>query len=182
MAIVVVGGSGRSVGKTALVCGVIAALPEREWIAVKITSDAHEPDQSVWEEGAAGESTDTARYLAAGARRAFLLTAADSAGMQSALDEFWQRAPRQANLVFESNRVLDFIKPDVCLMVRGATSEIDAKASFELAMKSADAVVMHVQSGEPPSLDRERPVFRVEKFERLHTELAAWIRGRLIYG
>lgn len=182
MAIVVVGGSGRSVGKTALVCAVITAVPELEWIAVKITSDAHEPEQPVWEELSAGESTDTARYLAAGARRAFLLTAADSAGIQSALDEFRLRAPRQANLVFESNRVLDFIKPDVCLMVSGAASEIGAKSSFEPAMKSADAIVIHVQSGAAPALDCERPVFRVEQFERLPAELAAWIRGRLIYG
>ncbi len=178
---VVVGGSGRGVGKTALVCGVIAALPELEWIAVKITSDVHMPGMPVWEEIAAGERTDTARYLAAGARRAFLLTAADSAGIQSALDEFWQCVPREANLIFESNRVLDFINPDVCLMVSSAASETGAKATFEPAMKSADAIVMHVQSGEPPVQDGEQPVFCVEQFERLPRELAAWIRGRLIY-
>jgi hypothetical protein len=41
MAIIVVGGSNRGVGKTALVCGLIAALPEYRWAAVKITSHLH---------------------------------------------------------------------------------------------------------------------------------------------
>jgi hypothetical protein len=41
MAIIVVGGSNRGVGKTALVCGLIAALPEYRWAAVKITSHPH---------------------------------------------------------------------------------------------------------------------------------------------
>ena len=44
MAIIVVGGSNRGVGKTALVCGLIAALPEYRWAAVKISS--HVPTQS----------------------------------------------------------------------------------------------------------------------------------------
>ena len=41
MAIIVVGGSNRGVGKTALVCGLIAALPEYRWAAVKISSHVH---------------------------------------------------------------------------------------------------------------------------------------------
>src|ERR1700678_2626146 len=41
MAIIVVGGSNRGVGKRALVCGVMAALPEYRWAAVKISSHLH---------------------------------------------------------------------------------------------------------------------------------------------
>jgi hypothetical protein len=41
MAIIVVGGSNRGVGKTTLVCGLIAALPEYRWNAVKITTHDH---------------------------------------------------------------------------------------------------------------------------------------------
>ena len=41
MAIIVVGGSNRGVGKTALVCGLIAGLPEYSWSAVKITTHDH---------------------------------------------------------------------------------------------------------------------------------------------
>jgi hypothetical protein len=41
MAIIVVGGSNRGVGKTALVCALIAALPEYRWAAVKVTTHEH---------------------------------------------------------------------------------------------------------------------------------------------
>ena len=41
MAIIVVGGSNRGVGKTTLVCALIAALPEYRWNAVKITTHDH---------------------------------------------------------------------------------------------------------------------------------------------
>ena len=41
MAIVVVGGHSRNVGKTSVVAGLIAAMPERAWLAVKITQYGH---------------------------------------------------------------------------------------------------------------------------------------------
>ena len=41
MAIVVVGGHSRSVGKTSVVAGLVAAMPERAWTAVKITQYGH---------------------------------------------------------------------------------------------------------------------------------------------
>src|SRR6476646_10771304 len=109
MAVVVVGGGGRGVGKTALVCGVIAAMPERKWIAIKIARHEHGVERPVWEETEPGERTDTARFLTAGARRAFLLTAADDAAMQCTLDELWQLVERRGDLIFESNRVLRFL-------------------------------------------------------------------------
>jgi hypothetical protein len=184
MAVVVVGGGGRGVGKTALVCGVIAALPEREWIAVKIARHEHGVERPVWEETGPGERTDTARFLTAGAQRAFLLTAADEAAMQCTLDELWQLVERRGDLIFESNRVLRFLKPDVCLMVAG---EADAKTSFTAAIRCADAIVTGSTSEESPepsgSIATEtRPVFHLEQFERLSPEMTDWIRGRLIYG
>ena len=41
MAILVVGGHSRSVGKTSVVAGLIAALPEYDWTAFKITQYGH---------------------------------------------------------------------------------------------------------------------------------------------
>jgi hypothetical protein len=184
MAVVVVGGGGRGVGKTALVCGVIAALPEREWIAVKIARHEHGVERPVWEQTEPGERTDTARFLAAGARRAFLLTAADEAVMQCTLDKLWTLVERRGDLIFESNRVLNFLKPDVCLMVAG---EADAKSSFTTAVRCADAIVTGSASEELPEASglfaaETRPVFRLGQFERLSPEMTEWIRGRLIYG
>ncbi|HEY1902072.1 MAG TPA: hypothetical protein VGG56_06565 [Terracidiphilus sp.] len=46
MAIIVVGGSNHGVGKTALVCGLIAVLPEYRWNAVKIVTHDHRQSAS----------------------------------------------------------------------------------------------------------------------------------------
>ena len=46
MAIIVVGGSNRGVGKTTLVCGLIRALTEYRWAAVKITPHLHTRSRS----------------------------------------------------------------------------------------------------------------------------------------
>lgn len=180
MAVVVVGGGGRGAGKTALVCGVIAALRERGWVAVKIANHAHGKEQAVWEDTEAGEGSDTARYLAAGARCAFLMTAADGAAMQTALDVLWQQAGREANFIFESNRVLNFLKPDLCLVVRADANGEEEKASYENAMSRSDAVI----AGGTVDLfqDGPQPEFELVRLERISPELEQWIRGRLIYG
>ena len=85
MAIVVIGGHSRSVGKTSVVAGLIAALREYEWTAVKITQYGHgvcsangapcdcATDDHSWaisEEKNRGGESDTSRFLAAGAARA----------------------------------------------------------------------------------------------------------------
>ncbi len=180
MAAIVVGGGGRGAGKTALVCGVIAALPEWQWVAVKIAMHDHGFAEPVWEEIHAGEGTDTARYLAAGARRAFVLTATDDDGLRGVIDGLRARVELGANLIFESNRVLGLLDPDVCLMVAEGAKE---KATYATAIQRADAIVM--RQGAPVSQSsfeaETRPVFQLERFEQLTPELTDWIRSRLIY-
>ena len=86
--VVVVGGHTRSIGKTQLVCDIVSAFPKTEWIAGKITQYGHgvcaqngencdcAPEEHVcaldWE-ARADTGTDSARFLAAGAKRAFWL-------------------------------------------------------------------------------------------------------------
>ena len=41
MAVIVIGGHSRNVGKTSVVAGLIAALPEFRWTALKITQHGH---------------------------------------------------------------------------------------------------------------------------------------------
>jgi molybdopterin-guanine dinucleotide biosynthesis protein len=69
MAIVVIGGQARNVGKTGVVCGLIAAFPERCWTAIKISQHGH--GVAVLEEQDRTTGADSARYLAAGAARPF---------------------------------------------------------------------------------------------------------------
>src|ERR1700751_1309547 len=82
MAIVVIGGHSRSVGKTSVVAGLISALPEFHWTAMKITQYGHgicsangklcdcATDDHSWavseERDRSGES-DSPRFLLAGA-------------------------------------------------------------------------------------------------------------------
>ena len=86
--VVVVGGHTRSIGKTQLVCDIIAAFPRTDWIAGKITQYGHgvcaqngencdcAPTEHVcaldWE-SRSDTGTDSARFLAAGAKRSFWL-------------------------------------------------------------------------------------------------------------
>src|SRR5258706_10175083 len=85
--VIVVGGHTRSIGKTQLVCDLIAAFPQEKWVAGKITQYGHgvcaqngencdcAPDEHIcaisWEKRA--NDTDSGRFLAAGARRSFWL-------------------------------------------------------------------------------------------------------------
>ena len=181
MAIVVVGGGGRGAGKTALVCGVIAALPELKWVAAKVTKHEHGMPQAIYEDNNLGGETDTARYRAAGARQAFLLTSPEDEEAAPLLYELWLERFPGANIIFESNRVLDFVKPDLCLVVAGSAED---KVSFKMAIQNANAIV-----GGPNSrallqshAGETRPVFELENLGRLTPELADWIRGQLSYG
>jgi hypothetical protein len=178
MAIIVVGGSGRGVGKTALVCGVITALPEFRWTAIKITSHSHGLPEPVWEETEPGHGNDTARYLAAGARRALLLTSAPEELAQSVgrfLQPLLEQQP-QPNLIIESNRILRLLRPDLCLGVDAAL-ETEHKPSFGLVMERADALV--TRADRDGMEDGARPLFRLAAMERVSPEMLSWLRLKL---
>jgi hypothetical protein len=190
MAIIVVGGSSSGVGKTALVCGLIAALPEFKWNAVKITTHDFGKPKPIWEETRAGRGTDTARYLNAGAERAFLATASmrvhpaepDLAPM---LDELWPHFGHHTNLIFESNGILRHLQPHLCLLVQGATDQGRRKRSFTDALERADALVAHAPSnrvladGFNVEGHRPKPIFNLAALEQVSPEMLFWLRDRL---
>jgi hypothetical protein len=181
MAIVVVGGSGRGVGKTALVCGVMAALPEFAWIAVKVTTHAHSNVGRVYEETAAGQGSDTARYLAAGARRAFLLRADDSE-LEERLSELGKLLGAEASVIFESNRGLRHLRPDLCLAI-APEANAPRKASFALIERCAQAMVRKGERGAGEECSSNgRPIFTMEEFEHISQPMQGWLRGRLRAG
>src|SRR5690349_11706968 len=85
MKMVMVGGHTRNIGKTSVVEGIIRAMPEMNWTAIKITRFGHgvcstsgelcecavaEHAFAITTERKPASGTDTARFLAAGARRA----------------------------------------------------------------------------------------------------------------
>jgi hypothetical protein len=194
MAIIVVGGSTRGAGKTSLVCGLIAALSEFRWTAVKITTHDHGHHAPIWEETHAGDETDTARYLAAGAARAFLATpplASRTAQpeLSPLLDQLWPNFGRGTNLIFESNSVVHHVNPNVCLMIHaGPKRELplpERKPSFVAAVAHADAMVAlaHQDRINPEGLrlpgQDPKPIFHLASLGRISPPMLAWIRPRL---
>lgn len=190
MAVIVVGGSGRGVGKTSLVCGLIAALPEFAFSAVKITNHDHGQQDLVWEDPACeelawrkpigtGTGKDTARYLAAGARRALLVAASDDS-FAARLGEVWAKLGWGANVIFESIRVAEFLKPDLCLGVEAGGEESPVKLSFLPFLRRADALVTRAVA-DSAALEPgvAKPLFRLADLERISPEMMAWVRAAL---
>jgi hypothetical protein len=175
MAIIVVGGGGRGAGKTALICGLIRALPECQWTAVKITTHAHGLSEPIYEETAAGERTDTARYLVAGAKRALLVTV-DEGGVASLVRRLLDEQEPGVQLIIESNSVLNHLRPDLCFAV-STSLEGEHKPSFEIVERCADATVAlgghdHVIPGAPIH-------FHLASLERISPPMLAWLREKL---
>ena len=115
--IVVVSGQTRKCGKTTVMCDLIAATREEGWVAVKLTAHRHAKTQA----------GDTGRYLAAGAKRAFLLH--DKAEL-----------PNVPRLIVESNALAQDTTPDLLVYVRNALSS-DSKPSADGLLSKANVVV-----------------------------------------
>jgi hypothetical protein len=161
--VIVIGGHTRSIGKTQLVCDVIHAFPEENWIAGKITQYGHgvcakngencncAPDEHSyaisWETNA-DSGTDSSRFLAAGAKRSFWLRtkqgflAEGLPLLREALDEVEaENSPEPPTLILESNSVLQFVQPSLYFAVIDSTRE-DFKDSARVALDRADALVL----------------------------------------
>jgi hypothetical protein len=175
MPIIVIGGAAHGSGKTALVCGLIRALPEIPWTAVKITSHAHGSGAPIWEETTVGQGTDTARYLAAGARRALLVTAAGEA-LAPIVHEILAENSPPASLIFESNSVLSHLRPDLCLCA-ATNLKGECKPSFDLIEQQMDALVE--LAGHDHVVEANRIGFHLASLERVSQPMLAWLRQRL---
>jgi hypothetical protein len=156
MAIVVVGGHTRNIGKTSVVAGLIAAMPEMRWTAFKVTQFGHgmcsangepcdcetaEHTIAVSEERLGGDSgTDSGRYLAAGAVRSFWVRTR-SGDLAEAMPRIRKELAGAQNAVIESNSILRFLRPDLYLSVLDPGVE-DFKESARYFLDRADAVLV----------------------------------------
>lgn len=188
MPIIVVGGSSRGAGKTALVCGLIATLPEFRWTAVKISTHDHGLPKPIWEETQPGQGTDTARYLAAGAHRALLVTAQPDELGPIARQLLLDPEPH-THTIFESNSILRHVEPDLCLIVHGesvkGSEQTRPKPSFAYALRHADAMVSHSDADRviPDGLylagEEPRPIFHLAALDQISPEMQSWVLSRL---
>ncbi|HEY0564415.1 MAG TPA: hypothetical protein VGC88_02460 [Terriglobales bacterium] len=202
MAIVVIGGHSRNVGKTSVVAGLIAALPEHRWTAVKITQFGHgvcsttgdscdcqpgadEHSWAVTEERSRDGDSDTSRYLVAGAVQSLWVRTRQGM-LAEAMPRLRRRIAGAGNVIIESNSVMRFMKPDLYLPVldRGTA---DFKNSARDYLDRADAVLMHEESRSllpqwkdvSVQLFAGKPILWIRHGDYTPVELVDFVRQRL---
>lgn len=201
MAIVVVGGHSRNVGKTSVVAGLIAALPACHWTALKITQFGHgrcslngepcncAPVDRCWaltEEKDLSGTSDSSRFLVAGARRAFWVRT-EQGRLHEALPAIQRKIAGAENVIIESNSILQFVQPDLYITVLDPATE-DFKTSAQKYLGRADAVVLHESDGPTqwrevnPEAMQRTPVFRIAPPRYVNDELVAFTADRLGVG
>jgi hypothetical protein len=199
MAIVVIGGHSRNVGKTSVVAGLIAKLPAYNWTAFKLTQFGHgrcslngKPCQcatadhawAITEEKDTSGKSDSSRFLTAGATHSFWVRTAQGQ-LAKAMPAIQRRLDQTENAILESNSILKFIQPDLYISVLDPSNE-DFKNSAQQFLGRADAIILHRTGGQAaswPGISLEsipdRPVFTVDPPQYVSDEIVEFVAGRL---
>ena len=196
MAIVVIGGHSRNVGKTSVVAGLIAKLPAYNWTAFKLTQFGHgrcslngkpcqcETADHAWaitEEKDKRGKTDSSRFLLAGAKHSLWVRTAQGQ-LEKAMPAIQRRLDGAQNAILESNSILKFIQPDVYISVLDPGTQ-DFKSSAQQYLGRADAVVLHRGKARESiwagiSIP-DRPVFMIDPPEYVSSEVVEFVVRRL---
>jgi hypothetical protein len=200
MAIVIIGGHSRSVGKTSVVSGLIAALTEFDWTAVKITQYGHgicsangevcdcataDHAWAVSEEKDRSGDSDTSRFLVAGASRS-LWVRTEQGRLAEAMPTLRLRIAQARNVIVESNSVMKFLRPDLYLTVLDPATA-DFKTSAREFLDWASAVILHDPAGNGGPAWQNislkpvagRPVFRITPPPYVTPEIVNFVREAL---
>jgi hypothetical protein len=198
MSLVVIGGHSRSVGKTSVVAGLISALPEYDWTAVKITQYGHgvcsangevcdcatgDHSWAISEERDRSGESDTSRFLIAGASRVFWVRT-EQGRLAEAIPSLRKHLENACNAIIESNSVVKFLRPDLYLTILNPATE-DFKTSAKQFLDRADAVILHEANGAPAwesvSLKpvADRPIFHIAPPPYLTPEIVEFVRAKL---
>lgn len=199
--LVVVGGHTRNIGKTSVVAGLIAALPELNWTAIKITQHGHgvcsshgepcecavtdvEHPYGVSRETDSRSGTDSSRYLAGGARHSYWVRTA-MGQLAYALPEIRRIFEASEHTIIESNSILRFLKPDLYLAVMDFGAK-DFKPTSLAYLDRADALIVIDHGTEQPlwsgvarGLWESKQQFRVRPAQYVTAAMAAFVKGRL---
>jgi len=198
VALVVIGGHSRNVGKTSVVAGLIASLAELRWTAVKITQYGHgicsangeacdcatgDHSWAISEERDRSGDTDTSRFLVAGAAQVFWART-EQGRLAEAMPMLRQRLATARNVIIESNSVLKFLRPDLYMTVLDPATA-DFKTSAREFLDRADAVILHQNAGESAwdavSLKpvASQPIFRITPPNYVTPEIVSYVRSKL---
>ncbi len=196
MAIIVIGGHSRSVGKTSVVAGLIAALAEFDWMAVKITQYGHgicsangeacdcatvDRCWAILEELDRSGESDTSRFLLAGARRS-LWVRTEQGRLDEAMPALRAKIAAASNVILESNSVLKFLRPDLYLTVLDPATA-DFKTSAREFLGRANAVILHGANGsawQGVSLEAGSRLFKIAPPPYVTPEIVEFVRGKLL--
>jgi hypothetical protein len=155
VAIVVVGGHSRNIGKTSVAAGLIAQLKDLNWTAFKITQYGHgfctadgapcdcQTDDhtiAISAERDPSTGTDSARFLAAGAVRSLWVRTRQGM-LAEAMPRIRKELAAAENAMFESNSLMQFLEPDLYLTVLDYGTA-DFKDSARLFLDRADAILL----------------------------------------
>ena len=198
MAIIVIGGHSRSVGKTSVAAGLIAALPEFSWTAVKITQYGHgvcsangqpcdcatgDHSWAISEERDRSGESDTSRFLVAGAVQVFWART-EQGRLAEAMPTLRRRLEGARNVIIESNSVLKYLPPDLYLTVLNPSTP-DFKTSAREFLDRANAIILH-ESREGAAWQAvslkpvaQRPVFRITPPPYVTPEIVNFVRETL---
>ena len=195
MTTIVVGGHSRNVGKTSVVAAILASWPQYLWTAVKISSHWHEDETALCEEDRGeicrideehdcGGTTDTGRFLAAGASRSYWVRI-QKGRLHEALPALEPVLNSNPYVIIESNGIVDHVQPDLYLMVIRYDIE-DCKESARKTIGSAHAIVAVIYRRTSPSWMRDLPdtiagipIFPLTDPPKLPRELREFISLRL---
>ena len=182
-----------------VVAGLIAALPEYNWTALKITQYGHgicsmdgEPCHCATEDHSwaiseeldrSGES-DTSRFLAAGAARSWWVRT-EQGRLAEAMPAVRGKLAESENAILESNSILKFVRPDLYLTVLNPATA-DFKKSAQEFMDRADAVILHQSETAEVAWRQislkavaQRPVFRISPPPYVTPQLIEFVRREL---
>ncbi len=209
MPILVIGGHTRSVGKTSVVAGLIAALRAFHWTALKITQYGHgvcsangeacdcATADHAWavseEKDRSGES-DTSRFLIAGADHSWWVRT-EQGRLAEAMPRVRAILGAAENAIIESNSILRFLKPDLYLTVLDPATA-DFKSSAQEFLDRADAVLLHANCDWAESDSKgttrtpiwkqvslkpvaHRPTFEISSRNYVTPEIVEFVRARL---
>ncbi len=150
--LLVVGGTGRDVGKTEFICRLIERTARVNPIYALKVSVVY-PDEELFhgshrvgdvkghlfEEQIASKSKDTSRMLLAGAKKAFYLRSGDD-GILDGYNAFQNQIPDESVVICESNSLGQVIEPALSIVIRLSNNKIKSRAYALL--ESADLVVV----------------------------------------
>jgi len=200
MPIIVIGGHTRSVGKTSVAAGLIAALGDRHWTALKITQYGHgvcsangapcdcatgDHSWAVTEERDRSGQSDTSRFLVAGADHSWWVRT-EQGRLAEAMPRIRAILASAENAIIESNSILRFLKPDLYLTVLDPATA-DFKSSAQQFLDRADAILLQANSNPANPVWKQvslkpvtnRPAFTIHPPQYVTPELVEFVRSRL---